>query len=266
MSETTASRWVRLQDGERFVRDLWSGFDGRQRREILVTALLSGKVSMRARCATKPRHADGRPMLPNLEREGSLGTTGPLPGIESFLRLDQRLVTWDIPAGRIVISPVWDDKWFWGGFNWEPHFPGGATIATGRFLTVELDDIEFDAAAARAYMVENLLPAKATPGDEAAPADELRGPAAPQADGNVIQFPYRTGLAGKPTSWNLIQAECRRRYAAGERQPTRAEWARVLINWLRTKHEGAPVPTQHTVTNRLAELMRELEAGDHPES
>jgi hypothetical protein len=75
----------------------------------------------------------------------------------------------------------------------------------------------------------------------------------------------RTGLAGRPTSWDLIEHECRRRYADGERHPGKAdesstEWARVLIDWLKLKHPEEPVPTQKTVTNRLAILLRELGA------
>jgi hypothetical protein len=31
--------------------------------------------------------------------------------------------------------------------------------------------------------------------------------------------PYRTGLPGKPTSWHLVEAECRRRHNDGERHP-----------------------------------------------
>jgi hypothetical protein len=70
----------------------------------------------------------------------------------------------------------------------------------------------------------------------------------------------RTGLPGRPSSWDLIEVECRRRYDAGERYQTRAEWARVLIAWLKAEHKDAAVPEQKTVTNRLAGLMRELGA------
>jgi putative DNA primase/helicase len=44
---------------------------------------------------------------------------------------------------------------------------------------------------------------------------------------------YHTGLPGKPTSWSLIEGECRRRYYAGERYVLKgdaespSEWARV---------------------------------------
>jgi hypothetical protein len=146
----------------------------------------------------------------------------------------------------------------------EPHFPGGATIATGRFLSVELEDIEFDGAAARAYIVENLLP-NATPSHATQAKSHTPNGAAPSADGNVILFPYRTGTAGRPTSWSLIEAECRRRYAEGHRHPndrttieSPAKWARELIAWLKDGHKGAPVPEQKTLTNKLGALLREL--------
>jgi hypothetical protein len=83
-------------------------------------------------------------------------------------------------------------------------------------------------------------------------------------DGGGIAVPYRTGLAGRPTAWSLIEAECRRRYALGERRGTRAEWGRVLIKWLQSKHAGAPAVQQKTLTNKLSGLLRELEANEVP--
>ncbi len=273
MSEAPPRQWIRLRKGARFVADLWSGFDERQQREILVSALLSRKVLMRARFAAKPRHPDGRPMLPTSERNGVLGGTTPLPNIQVFLQMDPRLVTWDIPAGRVVICPIYDDRRFWGPFDFEGHFPGATTIATGRFLSIELDDIEFDGAAATAYIVENLLPSNATATGERVPHGESRSPASPQADGTVIPYPpYRTGAPGKPSSWHLLNAECRRRYKLSERHPNSqtelespAEWARVLLNWLAKAHPQAPQLTQKTLTNHLAGLLRELAAAQQPE-
>jgi hypothetical protein len=156
MSQTTAGRWVRLQDGERFVGDLWPGSDERQRRQTLISTLWSGKVPMRARMAAKPRDADLRPALPTLERRGELGASVPLPGIEAvLLQADPRTINVDIPAGRIVISAFIanDDKGIWA-----PFFPGWDTTAAGRFIVIEFDAVEFDRAAAHAYVVENLLP------------------------------------------------------------------------------------------------------------
>jgi hypothetical protein len=82
---------------------------------------------------------------------------------------------------------------------------------------------------------------------------------------------YRTGLAGKPTSWHLIEAECRRRWQAGERYPgkigeTRSDWARILIEWLKRKHPSAPRPTEKTLKSKLAGLLRELARSDRPVS
>jgi hypothetical protein len=80
------------------------------------------------------------------------------------------------------------------------------------------------------------------------------------ADTAVAQA-YRTGLPGKPTSWRLIAGECRRRYTKGERYPTRAAWARILIDWLGSEHPSAPLPTPKTLaSNKLPALLRELEA------
>jgi hypothetical protein len=190
---------------------------------------------------------------------GWLGMTTPLPDIQVFLRMDPRLITLDIPAGRIVISPI----------HWEPFFPGGATIATGRFLTMELDDVEFDGDAARAYIMDNLLPS-ATPSSVTQPKSQTPKSPAPSADGYFIPIPYRTGMAGRPTSWSLIEAECRHRYAEGVRHPndrtkieSRAKWARELIAWLKEAHKGAPVPKEKTLTNRLGALLSKLK-GEAP--
>jgi hypothetical protein len=82
---------------------------------------------------------------------------------------------------------------------------------------------------------------------------------------------YRTGLAGKPTSWHLIEAECRRRWQAGERHPgkvgeTRSDWARILVEWLKREHPSAPRPTEKTLKSKLAGLFRELARSDRPAS
>jgi hypothetical protein len=98
--------------------------------------------------------------------------------------------------------------------------------------------------------------------DDASHRDEAR----PKATDQV----YLSGVAGRPTSWDLIEAECRRRYAEGERHPGRvgesaAEWARELRPWLQSNHEKAPQPTEKTVSNKLSPLLREL-AGDRRKS
>jgi hypothetical protein len=71
---------------------------------------------------------------------------------------------------------------------------------------------------------------------------------------------YRTGAAGRPGSWYLAQAECRRRYTAGERYPTIADWARELAAWLQAEHPAAPPLTHKTLTNNLSPLLRQLRA------
>jgi hypothetical protein len=63
----------------------------------------------------------------------------------------------------------------------------------------------------------------------AAPDHPLNGPATRSGAATAV---YSTGLSGRPTSWSLIEAECRRRYEAGERYPTITEWARILRAWL----------------------------------
>lgn len=77
-----------------------------------------------------------------------------------------------------------------------------------------------------------------------------------QEAGNIISL--HTGLPGKPSSWHLIEAECRRRYQAGERHEKTAEWARQLRAWIMSQHPGMPPPTEKTIANRLPELLREL--------
>ena len=74
---------------------------------------------------------------------------------------------------------------------------------------------------------------------------------------------YQTGLAGRPTSWQLVEQECRRRFEAGERHPgrngeSRAGWARVLRAWLESEHPEAPQLQAKTLSNRLTRLLREV--------
>jgi hypothetical protein len=79
---------------------------------------------------------------------------------------------------------------------------------------------------------------------------------------------YNTGLSGKPTSWHLIEPECRRRYAAGERHQNEStgresptEWAKVLVLWLQSNHPAAaPVKPKTLASNKLPGLLRELQA------
>lgn len=82
------------------------------------------------------------------------------------------------------------------------------------------------------------------------------------AAATTAQATYRTGLAGRPTSWDLIKAECCRRHAAGESHPTTAEWARTLIEWLKANHPSAAQAQPKTMTNKLGPLLRELKANE----
>jgi hypothetical protein len=86
---------------------------------------------------------------------------------------------------------------------------------------------------------------------------------------------YRTGVPGKPSGWQLIEAECRRRYSAGERYPnvrtqleSSAAWADVLLPWYEKEHKnrGAPNLTPKTTQNRLSPLLRELQRREQPDS
>jgi hypothetical protein len=101
------------------------------------------------------------------------------------------------------------------------------------------------------------------------PAERPNGAPNPDPDERLTlpeQVPlpsYGTGLPGRPSSWSLIEAECRQRYASGERHAGKvgdssAEWARVLIAWLRKAYPKSLVPTEKTVSNKLPGLLREL--------
>jgi len=89
--------------------------------------------------------------------------------------------------------------------------------------------------------------------------------AAPDETEPALPSIYYTGLAGRPSSWHLIEAEFRRRWQIGERYPgmgaggqSPADWARVLCLWLRSKHPQAPKATERTVSNRLSSLLASL--------
>jgi hypothetical protein len=75
---------------------------------------------------------------------------------------------------------------------------------------------------------------------------------------------YRTGLAGRPSSWHLIEAECRKRWAARERHPNEhgvespSVWGSILKSWLEREHPKSVQPTGKTLSNRLSRLLQEL--------
>ena len=69
---------------------------------------------------------------------------------------------------------------------------------------------------------------------------------------------YTTGVAGKPSSKHLVQAEMRRRATLGHLQPTISQEAETLSRWLVDAHPEAPPMTVKTIRNRLAAEYREL--------
>jgi hypothetical protein len=113
-------------------------------------------------------------------------------------------------------------------------------------IALACEGIVYDRAAARQYVLANLL---------------LREPTA--ADDEAV---YRTGEPGRPGSWWLCKRECRRRWAEEERHSSKAgiespaDWARELAVWLQTEHPAAPPLTHKTLTNKLSPLLRELRA------
>ena len=168
---TTGPDRVRLQEGERLMGEMCANWDERERRTALISTLWSGTVPMRARVAFKPGPAHS-PELPELERSGALNIAGLNPGIEEFLRTaDPRTINVDIPTGRIRISAfiARDDEGLFA-----PFFPGWLTTAAGKFIRIEFEDVDFEVAPARAYVIENLLPPVAVPGDA-----QLSGVSAP---------------------------------------------------------------------------------------
>jgi hypothetical protein len=74
-------------------------------------------------------------------------------------------------------------------------------------------------------------------------------------------FIYRTGLPGRPSTWWLVEGEVRRRFSLDDQAPKKtAEWARVMLEWLRREHPNAPPVTEKTLRNKLAGLLRQLKA------
>ena len=107
-----------------------------------------------------------------------------------------------------------------------------------------------------------LTPSLPAPPDDQDDRPEILTPEnIPTASAGIkIKPGYKTGLAGKPTSWHLVEQECRRRFEAGERHDKTSEWAQALQKWLSETHPSAPQLKKKTLTNRLAPLLRELKA------
>jgi hypothetical protein len=77
----------------------------------------------------------------------------------------------------------------------------------------------------------------------------------------------KTGTAGRPSSWHLVEAECRRRYGQGERHTGIAGesptgWADVLLPWLHEEHPNQPPLKPKTAKNNLTTLLRKLKKAE----
>jgi hypothetical protein len=68
--------------------------------------------------------------------------------------------------------------------------------------------------------------------------------------------PRRTGLAGRSTSWHLVEAEFLQRHQAGEASRAISEEADRLAAWLKRAHPNAPSATPKTISNRLRDDHR----------
>jgi hypothetical protein len=78
-------------------------------------------------------------------------------------------------------------------------------------------------------------------------------------------FIYRTGLPGRLSTWWLVEGEVRRRFRLDDQAPKKtAEWARVMLEWLRREHPNAAQVTEKTLRNKLASLLRQLKATTKP--
>ena len=125
----------------------------------------------------------------------------------------------------------------------------------GRYDLVRLDRIEIRQWIANAGQESQTQPAGENL-PRASGATSREPGVGSRESGAIISL--HTGLPGRPTSWHLIEAECRRRYQAGERHDTKAEWARQLRAWIVSQHPGTSPPTKKTIANRLTDLLREL--------
>jgi integrase len=68
----------------------------------------------------------------------------------------------------------------------------------------------------------------------------------------------RTGTAGRPTSKHLALAEMTARHSRGELAPKLAAEARELVERLKEKCEGSPVPTAYSLENSIRTEYRKL--------
>jgi hypothetical protein len=68
--------------------------------------------------------------------------------------------------------------------------------------------------------------------------------------------PFRTGLPGRPTAIQLIEAEHQRRIDSGKALDKVGEEAKHLEKWLVTTHPRAPRTTAKTIENRIRKAHR----------
>jgi hypothetical protein len=127
--------------------------------------------------------------------------------------------------------------------------PGGKPIS--EIVVIEANDFwDWLSEIAAAEVPDNIADAAAT--GESVPPDQ--GPI------------YRTGAAGRPTSWALVNTEVRRRWGPETRGRKTAEWARIMFEWLQSEHPKAAPMTEKTLKNKLPDLLRELRAADQKAS
>jgi hypothetical protein len=70
--------------------------------------------------------------------------------------------------------------------------------------------------------------------------------------------PYRTGLPGRPSIAHLILAELRRRFAAGEFNPTISAEAQALRQWTISNHPEVSAPIDKSIENLIRPLYNAL--------
>jgi len=151
-----------------------------------------------------------------------------------------------IPAPRVrALMERRGVLYFCSRGRWREGSPGWIDVRVRRVIRAE-----FAAAEAKDKATPSMSDAKpTTPSGAAGDAPQLAAQ------------PYHTGMPGRPTSWNLAERECRRRWAAGERYPSTGVWADLLSKWLAETHPDAPPLSIKALRNRLARLLSELRAG-----
>ena len=101
----------------------------------------------------------------------------------------------------------------------------------------------------RAHL-EACWPPKTTPADSA-------------PGGDLGLIPVKSGLPGRPTSWHLIEAQFRKRWAVAnnseKKSKSLAAWVSELAAWLKEKHPEATRCTEKTIKNALRPVLAECQ-------